>query len=481
MALRAVYREVRRVAKRLDASPLATQATGTHSFDADTLRSMLNIKAFLLPEPYSPEAMAYANSCADGTSWSNLVHFGARRALRARFGSDDLLSDSLSLLKELGDFEHSMASSAAFRKHAQSAVPAAAESLSLDRSVLHLSTHAALAAILDGAEADQVEARLEDSLEQLSARAQSLASANPDGSAVKHGVSPMVHAVNHALFVELGLHSMSPVAGMLPLDPATPPLLDDALEHTRSALIHRAFEAPHRGSPLALGLILSEVLGRCRPSHPPPKLIALPLATQPLATWRAAEGLTTPEEDDHYQSVLEAALRSRPSAPELPEPTEGEVNTIHGANDAPRIRGGAHRILVACVDAPADSARASVTLLDASASGARTRLECSDELLARIRRSDPRWDAWAAQNGVGAAPEACSYREHAPTAPWEVPASALLDRPGVIKLLLRQLADLYHAAGTPHALRMHHRCAQLLADMEQQGTSKESQGERGHK
>lgn len=477
MALRAVYREVRRAAKRLDASPLAAQAHGTHSFDADALRSMMNIKAFLLPEPYSPEAMAYASSSTNGTPWSALVHFGARRALRARFGPDELLSDSLSLLKELGAFEHSIASSAAFRKHAQPADPAAVEAASSDRSILHLRTHAALAAILDGAEADHVEARLEDSLQQLSARAESLANANRDGSTIKHGVSPMVQAVNHVLFVELGLHSMSSVGGVVPLDPATPTLPDDA-QHTRFALIHRAFDAPHRGSPLALGLILSEVLGRCIPSLPPPKLIALPLATQPLATWRAAEGLTTLQGDVHYKSVLEAALGSRPPKPEL---TEGELTATQGAADAPRTRGGAHRILVACVDAPAGSARASVTLLDPSASGARTRLECSDELVARIRRSDPQWDAWAAQNGAGAAPEVDPYRQYSPTAPWEVPASALLDRPGVVKLLLRQLADLYHAAGTPHALRMHHRCAQLLTDMEQQGNSEESQRERSHK
>ena len=482
MALRAVYREVRRAAKRLDASPLTTQANSPDSFDANCFRSVLNIKAFLLPEPYSPEAMAYATSCqlADGSPWSTLVHFGARRAMRARLDPDDLLGDGLSLLKELGELEHSLTSSAAFRKHAQPVETVAANGAS-DSSLLHLSSHAALAAILDGAQAEQVEARIGEALEQLSSRALSLARSNDGTSGRRQGVSPMVRAVNHALFVELGLHSLSPAGGMSPLDTSVPPGLGDVLEHTRAALIHRAFEAPHCGSPLALGLILGEVLGRCMPSLPPPKIIALPLATQPLATWRAAEGLTPPKEDDPYRSVLEAALRSRPSAPNLAA-EDGEAATQN-----PRISGGHHRILVACVDAPpGSSASASVTLLDASASGARTQLECSDDLIAEIRQSDPRWDEWAAQNGYGPSPEDGRSVEHSPTPsapPWEVPASALLDRPGVIKLLLRQLADLYHAAGTPHALRMHHRCAQLLADMdEQQRSGKENLnlGERSH-
>ena len=48
---------------------------------------------------------------------------------------------------------------------------------------------------------------------------------------------------------------------------------------------------------------------------------------------------------------------------------------------------------------------------------------------------------------------------------WEVPASALLDRRGVMELQLRQLAELYHAAGTPESLRLHHRCAALLDEL----------------
>ena len=52
-------------------------------------------------------------------------------------------------------------------------------------------------------------------------------------------------------------------------------------------------------------------------------------------------------------------------------------------------------------------------------------------------------------------------RSHAPS-PWEVPAAALLDDRGVMEVLLRQLTELYDAAGTPDALRMSHRCAALL-------------------
>ena len=115
MALRAVSREVRRAAKRLDASPLAAQAHGTHSFDADALRSMMNIKAFLLPElPYSPEAMAYASNAqmaplgALSFTLEHDVPYAHDLVLTS------FLSDSLSLLKELGAFEHSICLLAAF-------------------------------------------------------------------------------------------------------------------------------------------------------------------------------------------------------------------------------------------------------------------------------------------------------------------------------------------------------------------------------
>ena len=114
----------------------------------------------------------------------------------------------------------------------------------------------------------------------------------------------------------------------------------------------------------------------------------------------------------------------------------------------------------------ADTTRGSAVLLDPSAAGVRTQLACSPELLDELRRTDGAWEAW-----LGSADRerlrrstisrAQRTRSHAPS-PWEVPAAALLDDRGVMEVLLRQLTELYDAAGTPDALRMSHRCAALL-------------------
>ena len=78
MALRAVFREIRRAAVRLDGRAAAVGTLET----TDRLRQSLNLKAWLLPEPFSPEAIAYARGGSDAP-WQRLVHYGTRRALRA--------------------------------------------------------------------------------------------------------------------------------------------------------------------------------------------------------------------------------------------------------------------------------------------------------------------------------------------------------------------------------------------------------------
>ena len=109
MALRAVFREIRRAAVRLDGRAAAVGTLET----ADRLRQSLNLKAWLLPEPFSPEAIAYARGGSDAP-WQRLVHYGTRRALRAQLEQDELLDDGLTLLRELNSLEHEMASSADF-------------------------------------------------------------------------------------------------------------------------------------------------------------------------------------------------------------------------------------------------------------------------------------------------------------------------------------------------------------------------------
>ena len=83
MALRAVFREIRRAAVRLDGRAAGTLET------TDRLRQSLNLKAWLLPEPFSPEAIAYARGGSDAP-WQRLVHYGTRRALRAQLEQDEL-------------------------------------------------------------------------------------------------------------------------------------------------------------------------------------------------------------------------------------------------------------------------------------------------------------------------------------------------------------------------------------------------------
>ena len=58
----------------------------------------------------------------------------------------------------------------------------------------------------------------------------------------------------------------------------------------------------------------------------------------------------------------------------------------------------------------------------------------------------------------------------------EVPEGALLDQHGVMELTLKQLVDRLYAAGTPHSLRMHHRCVALLADLDENAGKGASEG-----
>ena len=462
MALRAVFREIRRAAVRLDGRAAAVGTLET----TDRLRQSLNLKAWLLPEPFSPEAIAYARGGSDAP-WQRLVHYGTRRALRAQLEQDELLDDGLTLLRELNSLEHEMASSADFRRRVEVDGP------QRNTSVLHAGSHAALAGVLDGATPDVVERQIEATLERVSSRALSIAAANADDdvdSAAANAdddavdrftTSQLLSAVNTALFwpSEMGLHALPP----------NTPLQDvnELLEQTRSALVHTAFEAK-RGSPLALGLILSEVLYRCGgPQMPQPRLIALPRSSRPLAMFTSNGGL---EGNSEQHATLVEALRSEGIEVVYGEAAAADAKDYDGAAAARASSSWQHRILVACVD----DATGAPILLDPSANGARTRLECSPQLISRLRDSDPIWAANLQEHDetsgviieIGGEPQ---------PAPWEVPASALLERSEVIGLLLKQLVDLFHAAGTPHAIKMHHRCAALLADLEAANNSKTSE------
>ena len=106
--------------------------------------------------------------------------------------------------------------------------------------------------------------------------------------------------------------------------------------------------------------------------------------------------------------------------------------------------------------------------------GARTQLGCSEALIAAMRRGDAGWESWAAaRNTKGElAQDEASRQEF-----WaEVPEGALLDQHGVMELTLKQLVDRLYAAGTPHSLRMHHRCVALLADLDENASKGASEG-----
>ena len=294
--------------------------------------------------------------------------------------------------------------------------------------LLDVGTHAALAAVLDGAVPENAERQIGDILERLSDRAFELSEADAND---RVGEDAILAGVRRALFTEQGLHAAPPHESLgIGASQGEPATVEAALAHARSSLVHHALEAG-RGTPLCLGLILSEVLRRVAPARPAPRLLALPRASAPLATFSERGGLVRDTSELH--DTVQDALRSQPTATS-PAPHE-------------------HRILVAWAGA-AHSARP--VLLDPTARGAATRLACSDALLTELSRGETGW------NESGAAPRT---PEH--TSPWEVPASALLNQRGVMELLLKQLVGLYHAAGTPHAIRMHHRCAALLEQLEQ--------------
>ena len=450
MALRAVFREVRRAAQRLDGRPIGARNS---ALSPDQMSKAVNLKAWLLPEPLSPEAVAYAASSSQD-QWERLVHFGARHALQAQLGPDELLSHGLALLKELNTFEHEILSSEAFRQRVQAEVTRPPErAASSAGTVLHAGSHAALASVVDGsAPPEYVESQIEEALTLLSKRALVLASESAASRAAIHPsrLSGVLAGVNRALFDELGLRALPPTA--------TPGnTSEEVLAYTHSALVHRALESG-RGSPLAIGLILSEVIARCAPQLPTPRLLALPRTARPLGGVEPTSA--------HLGSLHAALIDVSRAAAESGDRAARPVDP-----SAPWYE---QRILVACVsDAGAPSHRAAndaaggvagggLQLLDPSAAGARTRLQCSDELIDQLWRSDARWTAWAsAVEG-----DRASHRISGGSSPWEVPASALLDRRGVMALLLRQLLDLYHSAGTPHAIRMHNRCAELLASLE---------------
>lgn len=79
-ALRATFREIRRAAGRLDRHGAVTAinapADEWSALSMEHVRRSLNLKAWLLPQPFSPEAEAFRASAAPHT-WNRLVHFGA--------------------------------------------------------------------------------------------------------------------------------------------------------------------------------------------------------------------------------------------------------------------------------------------------------------------------------------------------------------------------------------------------------------------
>ena len=412
MALRAVFREVRKAAARLDG-----KAVMLANLDADGLRRSMSLRAFILPEPFSPEAVAHAAS-PESAQWRSLMHYGAKRALRAQLDSEELLCDALTVLKELNQLDHELTSAATFK---------GTRELPLSQSghasyVLHAASHAALAGVLDGSAPAEVEQRIEETIERLRQRALTLA----DQQGGDNPMRKLLSGVNSALFDEMRLRDLPPYA----IVPAGQGEDEEVLEFTRASQVHRALDTC-TGSSLALGLIYAEVLARCTPpSWPKPQFLALPRRHRPIATFNTRDGVISP--------VGAGAGRG------------GGGGGSRGAHEA--------RVLVAVVD---PSSKAAPTLLDPSAMGARTQLGCSEALIAAMRRSDAGWEAWAAMREADAAAE---LRQDC----WaEVPETALLDQHGVMELTLRQLVDRFHAAGTPHSLRMHHRCAALLADLEE--------------
>ena len=437
MALRAVGRELRRSALRLDRAVAASRP------DEDLLRRSLHLKAYLLPEPFSPEAAAYfseqgSQRPGQPDNWERLLHWGTRRALRAKFDRSELLNDALSVLGALGALEHDLVSAANFVESTKRAVEPTNGASALDGEFV--GSHAALAAVVDGVERARVERELESKLAEAAAKA--MRAAEEAGSISRPASSLpdyLPTAVSDVLFGEFGLRALPP--GVAPGR-----TVEECLAHTRAAMVHRAFET-QQGSGLALGLIMTDVLARCAPPQlPPPRLLAVPRSSRPLATYTRADGVRPTSEV--HGTVHAALAAARDLAKEEADASEGSWWD--------------RRFLVAW----ADTTRGSAVLLDPSAAGVRTQLACSPELLDELRRTDGAWEAW-----LGSADRerlrrstisrAQRTRSHAPS-PWEVPAAALLDDRGVMEVLLRQLTELYDAAGTPDALRMSHRCAALL-------------------
>ena len=95
--------------------------------DEALLRRSLHLKAYLLPEPFSPEAAAYfseqgSQRPGQPDNWERLLHWGTRRALRAKLDRSELLGDALSVLGALGALEHDLVSAANFVESTKRAV-----------------------------------------------------------------------------------------------------------------------------------------------------------------------------------------------------------------------------------------------------------------------------------------------------------------------------------------------------------------------
>ena len=251
--------------------------------------------------------------------------------------------------------------------------------------------------------------------------------------------------------------------GLAPLDSRTAEGIAEArevssteelLSATSASLVHSAL-ATRTGSPLALAFVLSEVLARTLPAHaPPPRILALPRVAPPIATWTSHGGEGLQLTSDTHASVNEALRLTAAAAIPAGGPLTPEED--HG-RPVSSLASLEKRILVAVCTGDDDQ----VLLVDPSASGRPTRLTPSDELRTALLHSHP--------HEAEAPPLRAEYDAPSPTSaaagPFEVPASALLDARGAMELQLMQLVDLYHAAGTPQASRMHHRCADLLAEM----------------
>ena len=256
---------------------------------------------------------------------------------------------------------------------------------------------------------------------------------------------------------------------------------------THTATLHGTLESRY-GSPLALGLLLAETLARCEPDQPRPRLLALRRSAQPLAHFTASEGVETMS--DVHASVLEAMRGGLGNSRDSPNNTQPNTHTAdhnashrtpdtpnghasasggHAAGHAPSPSGHEgsweQRVLVVYWDAESSTA----CLLDPSAGGARTRLECSQELLQRLAVTDPRW-LGSGEEGTRSGTATLTDGDDGSDGDfsgWSVPASSLLDSRGSMALMLGQLAELYHLAGTPSAIQLHHRCAALLEQLKQ--------------